>query len=212
MAVMTAMMLASYSPDDPSWLAATDSPAQNLLGTLGASMVEGRISAGVVLGPGTDLGGGASVMGKGLGLVRRSGALVRFGRGRGITQAVSHGSNDLAVAGDGTVWLAGDRAAALVDGEWQKVAVRAGSETLAAGRDGVMWAAVSDRGLRVARFEGGKARIFSEDDDMPPAVRTWSDRVTGIATTPDGRTWVGVNGKGPRRPGGLLRYDYRRAA
>jgi 2,3,4,5-tetrahydropyridine-2-carboxylate N-succinyltransferase len=32
-------------------------------GTLGASMVEGRISAGVVLGPGTDLGGGASVMG-----------------------------------------------------------------------------------------------------------------------------------------------------
>jgi 2,3,4,5-tetrahydropyridine-2-carboxylate N-succinyltransferase len=32
-------------------------------GTLGSSMVEGRISAGVVLGPGTDLGGGASVMG-----------------------------------------------------------------------------------------------------------------------------------------------------
>ena len=42
--------------------------------------------------------GGASVTGKGLGLVRRSGALVRFGRGRGISQAVSHGSNDLAVA------------------------------------------------------------------------------------------------------------------
>ena len=33
-----------------------------------------------------------------LGLLRRSSALVRFGRGRGITQAVSHGSNDLAVA------------------------------------------------------------------------------------------------------------------
>lgn len=32
-------------------------------GTLGASMVEGRISAGVVLGDGTDLGGGASIMG-----------------------------------------------------------------------------------------------------------------------------------------------------
>ncbi len=42
--------------------------------------------------------GGASVTGKGLGLLRRSGALVRFGRGRGITQAVSHGSNDLAIA------------------------------------------------------------------------------------------------------------------
>jgi predicted glycosyltransferase len=42
--------------------------------------------------------GGASVAGKGLGLVRRSGSLLRFGRGKGITQAVSHGSNDLAIA------------------------------------------------------------------------------------------------------------------
>ena len=32
-------------------------------GTLGASMVEGRISAGVVVGAGSDLGGGASIMG-----------------------------------------------------------------------------------------------------------------------------------------------------
>lgn len=32
-------------------------------GTLGTSMVEGRISQGVVLGDGTDLGGGASIMG-----------------------------------------------------------------------------------------------------------------------------------------------------
>ena len=32
-------------------------------GTLGASMVEGRISAGVLVGDGSDLGGGASVMG-----------------------------------------------------------------------------------------------------------------------------------------------------
>lgn len=32
-------------------------------GTLGASMVEGRVSAGVVLGDGSDLGGGASIMG-----------------------------------------------------------------------------------------------------------------------------------------------------
>lgn len=42
--------------------------------------------------------GGRSVAGKSLGLVRRSTSLTRFGRGRGITQAVSHGSNDLAVA------------------------------------------------------------------------------------------------------------------
>jgi 2,3,4,5-tetrahydropyridine-2-carboxylate N-succinyltransferase len=32
-------------------------------GTLGAAMVEGRISAGVVVGNGTDIGGGASIMG-----------------------------------------------------------------------------------------------------------------------------------------------------
>ena len=32
-------------------------------GTLGHSMVEGRISAGVVIGDGTDIGGGASTMG-----------------------------------------------------------------------------------------------------------------------------------------------------
>lgn len=42
--------------------------------------------------------GGASLQGKGLGLLRRSSALLRFGRGRGLSQAVSHGSNDLAVA------------------------------------------------------------------------------------------------------------------
>ena len=32
-------------------------------GTLGASMVEGRISAGVVVGDGSDVGGGSSIMG-----------------------------------------------------------------------------------------------------------------------------------------------------
>jgi predicted glycosyltransferase len=42
--------------------------------------------------------GGASVPGKAVGLARRSLALARFGRGRGFSQAVSHGSNDLAVA------------------------------------------------------------------------------------------------------------------
>jgi len=36
-------------------------------GTLGTSMVEGRISAGVVVGDGSDVGGGASIMGTSLG-------------------------------------------------------------------------------------------------------------------------------------------------
>jgi len=39
-------------------------------GTLGSSMVEGRISAGVVVDDGTDIGGGASIMGHAVG--RRS--------------------------------------------------------------------------------------------------------------------------------------------
>ncbi|MFN0115264.1 MAG: DNA translocase FtsK 4TM domain-containing protein, partial [Paracoccaceae bacterium] len=36
--VLTALLLISYSPDDPSWLAATDAPAKNLLGRFGASL------------------------------------------------------------------------------------------------------------------------------------------------------------------------------
>ncbi|MCT8158470.1 DNA translocase FtsK [Pseudoruegeria sp. SHC-113] len=37
-AVLFALMLASYTPDDPSWLTATDEPAQNWLGRFGASI------------------------------------------------------------------------------------------------------------------------------------------------------------------------------
>ncbi|MEO9823333.1 MAG: DNA translocase FtsK 4TM domain-containing protein [Paracoccaceae bacterium] len=36
-ALVVAMALGSYSPDDPNWLSATDAPAQNLLGPLGAA-------------------------------------------------------------------------------------------------------------------------------------------------------------------------------
>ncbi|PQV55616.1 S-DNA-T family DNA segregation ATPase FtsK/SpoIIIE [Defluviimonas denitrificans] len=36
--LMTALMLVSYSPDDPSWLASTDAPAQNILGRFGAAI------------------------------------------------------------------------------------------------------------------------------------------------------------------------------
>ncbi|WP_372603743.1 DNA translocase FtsK [Actibacterium sp.] len=36
--VMVAMLLASYVPEDPSWLSATDEPASNLLGRFGASV------------------------------------------------------------------------------------------------------------------------------------------------------------------------------
>ena len=37
LAVLIAMALGSYSPDDPNWMSATDAPAKNWLGPLGAS-------------------------------------------------------------------------------------------------------------------------------------------------------------------------------
>ena len=37
-ALLMALILGSYVPDDPSWMAATDAPAENLLGRFGASI------------------------------------------------------------------------------------------------------------------------------------------------------------------------------
>ncbi|MBT8408558.1 MAG: DNA translocase FtsK 4TM domain-containing protein, partial [Alphaproteobacteria bacterium] len=37
LALVVAMALGTYSPDDPNWLSSTDQPAQNLLGPLGAA-------------------------------------------------------------------------------------------------------------------------------------------------------------------------------
>jgi len=36
--ILTAMLLGSYVPDDPSWLSVTDQPASNLLGHIGATI------------------------------------------------------------------------------------------------------------------------------------------------------------------------------
>ncbi|KKL17064.1 hypothetical protein LCGC14_2489290, partial [marine sediment metagenome] len=38
MGLMAAMMIGSYTPDDPNWMVATDAPAQNWLGRMGASL------------------------------------------------------------------------------------------------------------------------------------------------------------------------------
>ncbi len=43
LAILVALILWSYSPDDPSWLSATDEPARNLLGRLGASIASPMI-------------------------------------------------------------------------------------------------------------------------------------------------------------------------
>ncbi|HQY42639.1 MAG TPA: DNA translocase FtsK 4TM domain-containing protein, partial [Paracoccaceae bacterium] len=55
LAGLVVMMLASYSPDDPSWFTATDQPVQNLLGRMGASIaaplyvIAGRGAWGIAL-------------------------------------------------------------------------------------------------------------------------------------------------------------------
>lgn len=116
-------------------------------------------------------------------------------------------AHDLAVASDGTVWLAGDRVAELAHGAWRKLRPRASGNLLETGRDGEVWADISSDELRIVRYQQGRMQIFSAERGLPQAVRKWGDRVTGIATTPDGNTWVGVSGERPRRPGGLLRYD-----
>jgi 2,3,4,5-tetrahydropyridine-2-carboxylate N-succinyltransferase len=69
-------------------------------GTLGASMVEGRISQGVVVGEGSDIGGGASIMGtlSGGGSVRiRIGARCLLGANAGI--GISLGDDCIVEAG-----------------------------------------------------------------------------------------------------------------
>ncbi len=43
LAILVGLILWSYSPEDPSWLSATDQPAQNLLGRFGASIASPMI-------------------------------------------------------------------------------------------------------------------------------------------------------------------------
>ena len=90
-------------------------------GTLGSSMVEGRISAGVVVGNGSDIGGGASIMGTLSGggqevISIGEGSLLGANAGVGI----SLGDNCIVEAG---LYLTAGTKVALPDGE-----VRAGRE------------------------------------------------------------------------------------
>jgi 2,3,4,5-tetrahydropyridine-2-carboxylate N-succinyltransferase len=85
-------------------------------GTLGSSMVEGRISAGVVVGEGSDVGGGASIMGtlSGGGTQRITlGERVLLGANSGI--GISIGDDGIVEAG--LYVTAGTRVSLLGDGE-----------------------------------------------------------------------------------------------
>src|SRR5689334_25224889 len=98
-------------------------------GTLGASMVEGRISQGVVVGDGSDVGGGASIMGTLSGggkdvVAVGTGSLIGANAGLGI----SLGDDCIVEAG---LYLTAGTKVTLPDGE--VVAARALS-----GQDGLM--------------------------------------------------------------------------
>ena len=84
-------------------------------GTLGASMVEGRISAGVVVGDGSDIGGGASVMGT---LSGGGKEVIRIGEGClvGANAGLGISLGDRSVVEAGCYVTAGSRVT-LPDGE-----------------------------------------------------------------------------------------------
>ena len=121
-------------------------------GTLGSSMIEGRVSQGVVIGDGTDIGGGASIMGtlSGGGTHRVSiGARTLLGANAGI--GISLGDDCVVEAG--LYVTAGTK-------------VRVGDETLKAGelsgRDGILFRRNSLTGAVEASARAGVGVTLNE--------------------------------------------------
>jgi len=89
-------------------------------GTLGASMVEGRISQGVLVGDGSDIGGGASIMG-----TLSGGGTQRVEIGRrallGANSGIGISIGDDSVVEAGLYVTAGTKVAVLVPGEEPRV-------------------------------------------------------------------------------------------
>jgi 2,3,4,5-tetrahydropyridine-2-carboxylate N-succinyltransferase len=97
-------------------------------GTLGTSMVEGRISAGVVVGDGTDVGGGASIMGTLSGggkEVISIGQKCLLGANSGL--GISLGDNCVIEAG---TYITAASKVSLPDGEVVKAATLSGAHNL----------------------------------------------------------------------------------
>ena len=104
-------------------------------GTLGTSMVEGRISAGVVVGDGSDIGGGASIMGTLSGggtevISIGSGCLIGANAGIGI----SLGNNCVVEAG---LYVTAGSKVTLPDGDIVKAGVLSGADNLLYRRNSV---------------------------------------------------------------------------
>ncbi len=104
-------------------------------GTLGASMVEGRISAGVVVGDGSDVGGGASIMG-----TLSGGGKERITVGRrcliGANAGIGISLGDDCVVEAGTYITAGSKII-LPDGSTMKAADLSGKDNLQFWRNSV---------------------------------------------------------------------------
>ncbi|MFW5845865.1 MAG: tetrahydrodipicolinate N-succinyltransferase N-terminal domain-containing protein [Planctomycetota bacterium] len=98
-------------------------------GTLGTSMVEGRISAGVVVGDGSDLGGGASIMGTLSGGGRE---VISIGRGclLGANSGLGISLGNVCTVEAGLYITAGSKVRCLWDDQVRKACELSGQDAL----------------------------------------------------------------------------------
>jgi 2,3,4,5-tetrahydropyridine-2,6-dicarboxylate N-succinyltransferase len=131
-------------------------------GTLGASMVEGRISAGVVVGDGSDIGGGASIMGT---LSGGGSEVVRIGEGClvGANAGVGISLGDGCVVEAGLYVTAGTKVT-LPDGGLVRARELSGRAGLLFRRDSVSGAVqVLERAGQRADWGGLNTMLHSND-------------------------------------------------
>ncbi len=119
-------------------------------GTLGHAMVEGRISAGVVVGDGSDVGGGASIMGT---LSGGGKEIIRVGEGCliGANAGIGISLGDDCVVAAGTYVTAGSKVT-LPDGSVVKASELSGA-------DGILFLTNSQTGTLEARPRGGRSGV-----------------------------------------------------
>jgi 2,3,4,5-tetrahydropyridine-2-carboxylate N-succinyltransferase len=119
-------------------------------GTLGHAMVEGRISAGVVVGDGSDVGGGASIMGT---LSGGGKEVIRVGENCliGANAGIGISLGDDCVVAAGTYVTAGSKVT-MPDGTVVKA-----SEL--SGQDSILFVVDSQTGVLEARPRGGRTGI-----------------------------------------------------
>jgi 2,3,4,5-tetrahydropyridine-2,6-dicarboxylate N-succinyltransferase len=131
-------------------------------GTLGASMVEGRISAGVVVGDGSDIGGGASIMGT---LSGGGSEVIRIGEGclLGANAGIGISLGDRCVVEAGLYVTAGTKVT-LPDGQVVKARELSGRDGLLFRRDSVSGAVtVVDRDPGAADWGGLNDALHAND-------------------------------------------------